>query len=472
MAGETIFKGMNKSEFDVVVIGGGSGGYAAARTVAGAGKHAAVIEGAREMGGLCILRGCMPTKALLYAAEIRHLASEAGTWGISTGKVGHDFKKVMARKNAQIRDFAGYRQRQLEKGAFQLIRDSARFCGPQTLELSSGKKIKARHVVVATGSIVAPPPIPSLKETGYWTSDDAINLKTLPKSLLILGGGAIACEFAQFFARFGVKVTLLQRSEHVLKSFDTEASIVVEDVFRKEGIEVFTQTRLLEASRGPWGKRVTFMASGKKITRKADEILFALGRKPATDHLNLKAAGVKTDAQGRILTNSMMRTSCPTIFAAGDCTSPHEIVHLAVAQGEVAGHNILNPGQPRRMDYKLLISVAFTDPTAAMVGMTEKEARSAGIDCISAQYPFDDHGKSLLMEAKSGFVKLIANARTGKIIGGACVGPQGGELIHEIVVAMAGGLTVHQLAATPHYHPTLAEIWTYPAEELAARIPK
>ena len=172
-----------------------------------------------------------------------------------------------------------------------------------------------------------------------------------------------------------------------------------------------------------------------------------------------------------------MQTSAPHIFAAGDCTGPHEIVHIAVTQGEIAGKNIVadffggaRGRPPQRVDYRLLISVVFTEPQVAFVGLTEKAARENKISFLAASYPFNDHGKSLIMEAKDGFVKLLANPKTGEIIGGSCVGPAGGELIHEIVAAMAKRMTVHELAAMPHYHPTLAEIWTYPAEELAEKI--
>jgi dihydrolipoamide dehydrogenase len=459
---------MQKFDFDVAVIGGGSGGYAAARTAAGAGLKTVVIEGGREVGGLCILRGCMPTKALLYAAEVKHLAEHAETWGVRAGNITHDFAKVMARKNAQIKDFADFRVQQLNAGKFKFIRANASFLDPHTVELSNGKKLMAKHFVVATGSRVAPAPLPAFNKAGFITSDDAVARKKLPKSLIILGGGAIACEFAQFFARFDVKVTLIQRSKHILKEFDTDVAIEIETVFRREGIQVYTGTKLLDAKRRGKLKTVSFEQNGKKHSVAAEEILFALGRVPNTASLNLKAAGVKTE-NGRIVANAGMQTSAPHIYTAGDCTGPHEIVHIAVQQGEIAAHNIAKP-RSRKMDYRLLISIVFTDPQVAHVGLTEKEAQARGVSYLAASYPFNDHGKSLIMEAKNGFVKLLANSKTGEIIGGSCVGPVGGELIHEIVAAMTKRMTVKELAAMPHYHPTLAEIWTYPAEELAEQI--
>ena len=470
---------MKRFDYDVAVLGGGSGGYAAARTTAGAGLKTVVIEGGEEVGGLCILGGCMPTKALLYAAEVMHLASHPEPWGIRAGKTGFDFKKVMARKNRLIKDFAGHRVMQLHAGIFEFIRSNAQFVDEHTVELSSPlparrgegcrKKITSKNFVIATGSNVTPPPLPALQETGYITSDDALALRRLPKSLIVLGGGAVACEFAQFFARFGVRVTLVQRSKHILKEFDADTAAEIEKVFRREGVRVFTGTKLVDAKRKGKLKTVSFEHEGKTVSVSAEEILFALGRVPKTASLGLEKAGVKTEGS-RIITNEFMQTSAPHIYAAGDCTGPHEIVHLAVQQGEIAGHNIVSRDSPRGMDYRLLISVVFTEPQVAFVGLTEKEARRHGIPFLVASYPFNDHGKSLIMEAKDGFVKLLANPKSGEILGGACVGPVGGELIHEIVTAMAGGMTVQELAEMPHYHPTLAEIWTYPAEELSGQI--
>ena len=473
---------MKRFDFDVAVIGGGSGGHAAARTAARAGLKTVVIEGGAEVGGLCILRGCMPTKALLYAAEVKHLTEHADTWGVRAGKVTFDFAKVMARKNAQIKDFADFRVQQLNAGKFKFIRANAKFLDAHTVEIGRADlpvspdarqrvptTITAKHFVIATGSRVSPSPLPQLDDAGFITSDEAIALKRLPKSLIILGGGAIACEFAQFFARFGVKVALIQRSENLLKEFDADAGAEVAKVFRREGMAVFTGTKLVDAKRKGKLKSVSFEQDGEIISVAAEEILFALGRIPNTAALGLENAGVKLE-NGRVVTNGRMQTSAPHIFAAGDCTGPHEIVHIAIQQGETAVHNILKPKSPRRMDYRLLISVVFTEPQVATVGLTEKEANARGIKFLAAGYPFNDHGKSLIMEAKDGFVKLLANPKTGEILGGACVGPAGGELIHEIVTAMAKRMTVHELAAMPHYHPPLAEIWTYPAEELAERI--
>jgi pyruvate/2-oxoglutarate dehydrogenase complex dihydrolipoamide dehydrogenase (E3) component len=456
-------------DFDLAIIGGGSGGYAAARVGCAAGLNTVVIEGAKEVGGLCILRGCMPTKALLYASEVMHLASHGEPWGIRAEDVSFNFAKVMARKNALIKEFADFREQQLRGGKFKFLRATARFCDPHTLELSTGDRLTAAHFVIATGSTLAPNPMPQLEGLTCLNSDTALALTRLPKSLIVLGGGAVAVEFAQFFERFGVRVTLIQRSSQLLHEFDSDAAAELERVFRREGMTLYTGTKLLDAKRAGNQKEVTFEHEGKRIRAHAEEVFFALGRIPNVCSLGLENIGVKLE-YGRIVSNANMQTSLPHIYAAGDCTSLHEIVHIAVQQGETAGHNIAYPHRPRQMDYRLLTEVIFTEPQIAVVGLTEKQAHVDNILYEVAKYPFVDHGKSLIMEARDGFVKLLAHPMNGEILGGCCVGPVGGELIHEIIVAMQKRMTVHDLAAIPHYHPTLAEIWTYPAEELAQKI--
>ena len=461
----------NRFEYDLAILGGGSAGYAAARTSVGKGLRTVLIEGGEEVGGLCILRGCMPTKALLYAAEVLHLARHPEPWGIRTEDVTFNFAQVMARKDSLIRGFAEYRRQQLLKGGFKFVRACASFTDPHTLEVGTGGAITAAHFLIATGSVVAPAPLPQLDEIGYLTSDTTLSVSRLPKSLIVLGAGPVAVEFAQFFARFGVRVTLVQRSPRVLHEFDADAATELEKVFRREGVTLYTGTRLIDARRVGDSKEIAFEHDSQIVRVRAEEVFFGLGRRPNIASLGLDRAGVRA-GDGSVETNAFMQTSAPHIYAAGDCTGPHEIVHIAIQQAELAVRNLVHPDRPERMDYRLLTEIVFTEPQIALVGLTEKEARARDIPFLAASYPFSDHGKSLIMEAKDGFVKLLADPATGEIIGGACVGPAGGELIHEIVAAMYNRMTVRELAAMPHYHPTLAEIWTYPAEELAEQLSK
>jgi pyruvate/2-oxoglutarate dehydrogenase complex dihydrolipoamide dehydrogenase (E3) component len=359
----------------------------------------------------------------------------------------------------------------LAAGKFKFIRALARFVDPHTLALTHPRQaapptVTAKHFIICTGSAIAPPPLPGLDKIGFLTSDDALSLRRLPSSLIVLGGGPVAVELAQFFCRFDVQVTLLQRSDHLLRGFDADAALVLEKVLRREGVKLWTGTKLLGAFRRGRQRGIALRRQGRRGRVWARRILLALGRVPATAGLGLENAGVETDG-GRILTNAAMQTSAPHVYAAGDCTGPHEIVHLGIEQGEIAAHNIAHPRRKRAMDYRLLTSIVFTDPQVAAVGLTEKEARRRNIPYVAASHPFADHGKSLIMGATDGFVKLLADPVSGEILGGACVGPLGGELIHEIVAAMHKRMTVAELAAMPHYHPTLAEIWSYPAAALA-----
>jgi len=456
-------------EYDLAIIGGGSGGYAAARTAAAEGLKTVVIEGGEEVGGLCVLRGCMPTKALLYAAEVMHLAGHARPWGIRAEDVSFNFTQVMARKDALIKDFAGFRKEQLLSGKFKFLRASARFADEHTLELSTGSKLTARNLLIATGSVIAPSPLPQLNDLSCLNSDTALKLTRLPKSIIVLGGGAVAVEFAQFFVRFGVRVTMIQRSPHILQEVAEDAAAELGKVFRREGINLYTGTKLVNARCAGAQKEVTFEHEGQTLRVHAEEVFYALGRIPNVAALGLESIGVQTEHH-RIATNLHMQTTLPHIYAAGDCAGLHEIVHIAIHQGELAAHNIAHPDRRKQMDYRLLTEVIFTEPQVATVGLNEKSAHVKNIPYLVASYPFREHGKSLIMEAKDGFVKLLADPATGEILGGCCVGPVGGELIHEIIAAMHKRMTVHELAAMPHYHPTLAEIWAYPAEELAGQI--
>jgi pyruvate/2-oxoglutarate dehydrogenase complex dihydrolipoamide dehydrogenase (E3) component len=454
-------------DFDCVVVGGGSGGYAAARTLSAAQWRVAVVDGGEEVGGLCILRGCMPTKALLHAAELRQAIHHAARWGIHTGPVTTDVPALFARKDALIREFADYRRQQLESGRFEFIRSQARFLDPHTLQLSSGNTLRARHFVVATGSVIAPLPLPDLETLDCLTSDTALRLREIPESLVVLGGGPVAVEFAQFFQRMGSRVTLLQRSPQLLRGTDPEAAVALQSALRREGMDLRLGCSLQSARRQGPMRTLHFVQDGKEHSVTAHAVFHGLGRRPATSDLGLDAAGVVLRPSGHIQTDLTQQTSTPHIYAAGDCCGPHEIVHVAIQQGELAAHHLLNPDNPRRRDDRLLVHVTFTDPAVAQVGWTEADARKAGVPVLCASYPFNDHGKSIILGAEEGFVKLVVRTDTREIVGGTCVGPQAGELIHEVVVAMAARMTAGQFASVPHYHPTLAEIWSYPAEELA-----
>lgn len=469
-----------KEIYDFLVLGGGSAGYAAARTAHGHGLSVAVIDGARELGGLCILRGCMPSKTLIESANRFRTIRRAGEFGLRAEGLEVRADEIIARKRRLIGEFADYRRGQLEDGRFDLIRGTAAFSGPDSVKvtpLEGGEvfSVSFRTCLIATGSVVTRLPIPGLEETGYWTSDEILEATRLPESFVVLGGGAIALEMACYLEGLGKKVDVIQRSEHLLSTSDTDIAEALEQALRgRESFTLHTGTKLTRVERGETGgKTVYFEQGGALRCVTADEILQAVGRVPNTRTLDAAAAGITLEeGSGRILCDADQSTGVPGIFAAGDVCGPHEIVHIAIEQGEIAAHNAaVHLGvigeAPKRIDYRLKLLGIFTDPQVATVGLSEKEALDAGRAVAVATYPFDDHGKSMVMGETHGFVKLIADTATGEIVGGAVVGPEAVELIHEIVVAMAFQATAGQLLRIPHYHPTLSEIWTYPAEDLS-----
>jgi len=455
--------------FDFVVIGGGSAGYAAARTAAELGKKVAIVDGAKELGGLCILRGCMPSKTLIYSAEALHFAQSGETFGFAADNAKADLAAMQRRKQEVIAEFAEYRQGQLESDRFTLFRQKARFRDEGSVELTDGSVIEAEAFLVATGSVASSPKVPGLDQTSFWTSDEVLELDELPESVITLGGGVVACELAQFLARVGSKVTLVQRSPRILKEFSKEASLCVEQAFRDEGIEVFTDTQLEQIEETDGGVSVRFQHEGALVERKAAHLFNALGRKPATKNLGLEAAQVELLASGHLKTDGFQQTTNPRIYAAGDCSGPHEIVHVAIRQGETAAFHAFGQA-PDPMSYDALLKVVFTDPQIAFVGLTEDELRARGLSFFTASYPFDDHGKSILMNAMRGHVKVIAEKPSGRVLGAECVGKDAGELIQALSLAVSLRANVQDLIRADWYHPTLSEIWTYPLEDLAEEL--
>lgn len=456
--------------YDLLVIGGGSAGYAAARTAADLGKRVAIVDGARELGGLCILRGCMPSKTLIYAAEVLHHARHAKIFGLKIPKAEVDMKALHRWKKKTIKEFADYRVEGLESGKYDLYRNYARFTSPHEVELADGKALRGEKILIATGSKVSTPPLPGLTETPFWTSDDVLDLDFVPASVIVLGGGIVACELAQFLRRIGSKVTVIQRNKHLLKENSAEASAVIAQAFADEGIEVLTETKVLKISATPTGVSVKFERGGKTFTRRAAHLFNALGREPNIAGLGLIEAGVELSEKGQVTTNRWQQTTARHIYAAGDVCGPHEIVHLAVAQGELAARHAFGVKKIRAVDPDLLLGVVFTDPPLATIGHQERELTEQGVPFVSASYPFNDHGKSILMNANYGYVKVIAEPQKGRILGAEIVGIQADSLIHCFSGPLAMRATVHDLLRAPWYHPTLAEILTYPLEEIAEKI--
>lgn len=457
--------------FDVIIIGGGSAGYAAARTAREARDRVAIIDSSAELGGLCILRGCMPSKTLIYSTEVLHLAQRGALFGLDIPSAKVDMGALHQRKLRMIDDFKSYRQEQLESDRFTLFRERARFTSGDTIRLEpSGRELTAAAFIVATGSVVNFPPIPGLDHPEVWTSDDVLDLDYLPESVIVLGGGVVACELAQFLNRAGSSVTQIQRSPHILSEEPPEAAQVIMQAFRDEGLKLCTGTHLTRVEKTAGGFSVQFDHEGKPATVTARHVVNALGRRAAIDQLDLAAAGVRLEAGRQIAVNADQQTSNPKVYAAGDVCGPFEIVHIAILQGETAArHATGRPAEPVNLDTRT--SVVFTDPQVASAGIPVREAKERGIDLIEADYPFDDHGKSILMEARAGYVKVWADRQSGRIVGAQCVGKDAGELIHAMAVAITMQATAGDLLKVHWYHPTLSEIWSYPLEDIQGAVP-
>jgi len=468
------------SEFDFVVLGGGSAGYAAARTASSLGLRVAVVEGGEEVGGLCILRGCMPSKTLIESANRFLTLRRAEEFGLRSPAPEFDSTAILARKKRLIGEFASHRRGQLEAGKFTFIRGRAGFVDPWTVrvQLREGgdSTLRSRSFLIATGSVINSPPVPGMDLPGILTSDHLLASAEVPASVMVLGAGPVALEAAHYYSAFGSKVTIIQRSDCLLRGTDPEISKVLRSAFTERGVEVLTSTKLLRIEKDGKLFSAVFEHNGQTREVTAEALLNALGRKPAVDGLELAHAGVPLE-NGAVPTSPTQQTSVSHIFAAGDVCGPHEIVHIAIQQGEIAARNaarmLLEDGAAMEtIDYRLMVFAVFTEPQVGLAGRGEAELEKKGIPFLTASHPFSDHGKSMVRGEEHGFVKLIAHRETGEILGGVVVGPEGSELIHEVVVAMRFRATVHQFALIPHYHPTLSEIWLYPAEELAEQCGK
>lgn len=462
--------------YDFIVIGGGSAGYNAAHTAAKLGLKTAVVEGAEKVGGLCILHGCMPSKTLIQSANRFETLRRAREFGLRAEEISANGAEIIERKNRLITEFADYRRKQLETGAFDFIRGWASFADAHTLEIrglnkdEKPERISAKTFLIATGSKMTHVEIPGLCETGFLDSDAVLESAHIPKSVIVLGAGATGLEFAHYYAGLGSKVTILQRGQQVLKEMDGDVATALAESFSRRGMKLFCGTKISQIEKSGDAKRIRFSHEGEEKSVEAEEIIYGLGRAPQFDGLGLENARLTPP---HLSVNPHQQTTVPHIFAAGDAAGPYEVVHIAIQQAEIAARNaarlVQENGEPlEQTDYRLKLFVVFTEPQVAAVGLAEKELMSAGVDYNVARYPFADHGKSMVLGETDGFVKLIAQTQTGEILGAAAVGPEAGELIHEITVAMHFHATAQDLLKIPHYHPTLSEIWTYPAEELAS----
>ncbi|MEE1649866.1 mercury(II) reductase [Brachybacterium sp. J144] len=453
------------SEVDLAIIGSGGGAFAAAIRATTLGKRVVMIERA-TVGGTCVNTGCVPSKALLAAAAARHTALDATRFPGITATVGPVDMPALATGTAELVETMRAEKYLdlIREYGWDLIRGEAAFAGtPQdpVLEVTgpdgARSRVRAAHYLVATGSAPVVPEIPGLGAVDYLTSTTAMELAELPESLLILGGGYVALEQAQLFARLGARVTLVVRSR-LASHEEPEVSRTLASVFADEGIRVLRRATLSSVATDPDTGEVLASVTGPggPETVRASHVLVAVGRRPVTEGLHLAAIGVETGADGEVLIDVRTRTSHPRVWAAGDVTGHPQFVYVASAHGVTAVENAFNDAG-QELDYTHLPRVTFTTPAVGAVGMTDQQARAAGIRCECRVLPLEHVPRARVNRDTRGFVKIVADADTGRIVGITAVAKEAGELAAAGVYLLAAGMTVDQVATLWCPYLTMAE---------------
>ena len=460
-------------DYELIVIGGGSGGHAAAHKAVSLGLSTALIENAEELGGLCILKGCMPSKALIETANRMRIIRDAARFGIKAAPPELNLEVFRQRVHELLKDFKEARVSEMENGDYRLVRATARFISDHELELTDHlgaiSHLTAKTFIIATGSSVNIPDLPGLEGTPYWTSDDLRGFPFLPKRIAIIGAGAIALESAHLFEGLGSRVTIIARGEHMLSGGDADLSAALEAETQERGIRFLKKATITNVSHEANDFLLTL--NGRSETLQVNALLVATGRTPRTKGLGLEAIGVARE-EGRILTDERSVTSLSHIFAAGDCSSPHPVVHMAAIQGEVAAKNahrfIYEDHSTTAAEWNRdsIMNAWFTEPQAVMIGLDEKEALEKGIPIQIGKTDYQDHGKGMIAGSRHGFLKVIASAKDGRLLGAVGLGPEVAETGHLLQHAIEQGLTVAEYLALPHYHPTFAEAWSRAVEDI------
>ena len=454
------------SQFDLLVIGAGGAGSTVAGEAVNRGARVAMIE-KWKVGGTCLNVGCDPTKTLVRSAQVLHLARHGERFGIRAANVHADWPAVMARVERVIDTIrGGDGDQNVRDSGVRLYKGEGRFVSPHEVEVN-GEVLYADRIVIATGAQEHIPPIDGLTEAGFITNVEAVALPELPASMAIVGGGVIAAEFAQIFARFGVDVTILGSAERLLPREDEALSVRLEAVLRREGVDVQTGVRVKQVSLDGGLKCLSGLRDGQPIEHcQVERILVATGRKPVLAPLRLDEAGVAYTAEG-IIVDDQLRTNVPHIWAVGDATGRYPFTHIADYQARIAEHNAMSGLPPQVADYTAVPWTTFTDPELARVGMTEQEAVDAGYDVKCATVEIKDLARAITSGETDGIVKLVMDRTTRRLLGGHILAANGGEMLPEVVLTMRAGLTVDVIADAIHSYPTLSEGVFWAAFDLA-----
>ncbi len=441
---------MNNS---VLVIGGGPGGYTAAIRAAQLGAKVTLIEKA-EIGGTCLNRGCMPTKALLHASEVYETASHSSELGISCSGLRVDWNKVQGFRTSIVNKLTSGVKALIRMNKITLIEGEAAFVGPKTVQ-ADGREYSADRIILASGSRPIIPDIPGLRASKALIDSTAcLSLDHIPESLLVIGGGVIGLELGTVYRRYGARVTVIEMQPRLLPLMDGELTGLLQAKLSREGLSIHTSARVVSVSDTDSGAVVTVQCADGETSFPCEKILAAVGRAPLTESLALARAGVETE-NGFIRTNSKMETSADGVYAIGDCTGKLMLAHAAMAMGEVAAENAL--GGNRQFHPEQSPSCTYVGPEFACVGYTEEKARELGLDFKVGRFPTGGNGRSLVSGHTDGMIKVLSGSKFGEILGVHILAPSATELIEEAALAIRLECTLEELTETVHCHPTVAE---------------
>ncbi len=448
---------------DVLVVGGGTSGERAASYALGDGRSVGMVEKG-AVGGACIFNACIPTKALVHAARAYKQMQRADFFGLPVVTEGAEYRKVKAFKDRIVTDIGTGRDESWLKRGGQLFRGIARFKSAHEVVVDD-TVIYARNIIISTGSLPAAPPIPGLSETGYITNLEAMELDTVPERLAIIGGGPVGVEFAQVFSAFGASVHIVEMMPRLLSLEDEDISFALEESLRSNGVLISTSVKVNGVRSVSSGKVLTLQREdGGEEELECDEIMVATGRKPNMEELNLPATGVETTKRG-ITVDASMQTSVPHIWAIGDVTGTYFFTYVAGDQARAAALNATSESR-KEMDYSVLPRSTFCDPEIASVGLTENQAREQGYRVKAGTFNYADLTRPIVMGDTEGFVKIVAEEGSGRILGGHIIGSEASTLIHEIAVAVAAGASVSRVGDVLHTYPTFSEGIRYACQSL------
>ncbi len=444
----------------VTVIGGGPGGYVAALRAARHGAAVTLVE-SDLIGGTCLNRGCIPTKALLASADALARARAGEEYGFEVaGDIKPDFGRMMARKDGVVARLRDNVEVLLKKAKVEVVRGTGRFAGPGKVEVertetAGGEKvtIEADKVIIATGSEPARLPMFDFSHPNILTSTEALSLEQVPESLLIVGAGVIGCEFASFYSELGTKITMVEMLPQMLPLEDLRLAKQFQSTYRKRGIQVLLKTKVESISEYADDHVTAKLSDGSEVT--TQKILVSVGRKPNTAGIGLETVGVEVDARGYVVVNDYLETTAPDIYAIGDVNGGQMLAHVASYEAFVAVDNCL--GKRRARDLRSTPSCTYSTPEVASVGLNEEQAVESGYQPVTGTYRFAALGKAMAMGEETGFVTLVADKETDLVLGASMMGAHVTDVIHEVAVAIQNGLTVSQLGETIHAHPTIAE---------------